>query len=601
LLIKMPSLSMAKTPSQSLRNSGFMFPWGRYYRRTVSLFVLLFIIWAVCWTMLVSWHSTIQIQMPEDSSTFTMARTIRSYSSAIPSAAPSKARVREKREQNEAKEEALVAKRQERKEAIAAKEEENKAEEAAKVAKEKEEAAKREEEEAERAEKEEEKLAKEQEKKEAKEAKEEKREAKQQEKEDKQDAKDAENAAKEQRKFTTNKPFYPRGSGCNTEIMVGGLRPYCHFAKLLVDLDKIQSAKKGGEPLKEVRGQDESDEMLTYERGAFTTFVLPMEQLIMPPADRSMFYYVNDVLQAMDVVDESVTKTTLTSKDCSAMIPGVTLFLQRYEYVNLYHTMTDWFNTWLAYREYGSANVAGVVFLDAHPAGSLDEVWTTLFGDVQRAQRLTATKSCFESAVLVPAGYSSQIYAWENAALYADPELMNEFVDFVLERLDLQETRQVPGRVVLIDRRPYQAHPRSTNSTDDRMIVNMLGVARSIQALVPEVTSVEVLQLHTMTLREQIQAVREAHVLIGNHGAGLTQLLFLDKDTYVLEFRRFNLHHFEQLCKWKEHVTHYMLPGVNLRIDAEYSKNVLLPILGLILQGRDPLPPRARTGTIRSA
>jgi hypothetical protein len=82
--------------------------------------------------------------------------------------------------------------------------------------------------------------------------------------------------------------------------------------------------------------------------------------------------------------------------------------------------MTDWFNTWLAYREFGSANVAGVVFLDAHPAGSLDELWTTLFGSVQRAQRLTATKSCFESAVLVPAGYASQIYAVENAALCAD-------------------------------------------------------------------------------------------------------------------------------------------------------------------------------------
>jgi glycoprotein 2-beta-D-xylosyltransferase len=325
--------------------------------------------------------------------------------------------------------------------------------------------------------------------------------------------------------------------------------------------------------------------MLTYQRGAFTTFV-PTEQLIMPPTDRSMFYYVNDVLQAFDAVDESATNTTMTSKGCSATIPGVTLFLQRYEYVNLYHTMTDWFNTWLAYREFGSANVAGVIFLDAHPSGSLDEVWTTLFGNVQRAQRLTSTKSCFESAVLVPAGYASQIYAVENAALCADPRLMNEFVDFVLERLDLQETRKVPGRVVLIDRRPYQAHARSTNSTDDRIIENMLAVARSINGLVPEARSVRVLQMHTMTLREQIQAVREAHVLIGNHGAGLTHLLFLDKDTYVLEFSRFNLH-FVELCKWKERVTHYMLPGVKYGIDAEYALFELLPILGLILQGRN--------------
>jgi hypothetical protein len=169
---------------------------------------------------------------------------------------------------------------------------------------------------------------------------------------------------------------------------------------------------------------------------------------------------------------------------------------------------------------------------------------------------------------------------------YVPTQLMNEFVDFVLERLDLQETRKVLGRVVLIDRRPYQAHARSTNSTDNRIIANMLAVARSINGLVPEVTSVQVLQMHTMTLREQIQAVREAHVLIGNHGAGLTQLLFLDKDTYVLEFSRFNLH-FAELCKWKERVTHYMLPGVKFGIDAEYTLFILLPILGLILQGRN--------------
>jgi glycoprotein 2-beta-D-xylosyltransferase len=385
--------------------------------------------------------------------------------------------------------------------------------------------------------------------------------------------------------FSTNKPFYPQGSGCNTEIMIGGLRPYCKFANLLVDQDKIQSAKKGGEPLAQVLGQNESDELLTYQRGAFTTFV-PMEKITVPPPDTSMYYYVNDVLKAFDIVDENAANATLTSKDCSETIPGFTLFLQRYEYVNLYHTMTDWFNTWLAYREFGSANVAGVVILDAHPAGSLDELWSTLFGNVQRVQRLVAAKSCFESAVLVPPGYTSQIYAVENAAICADPRLMNQFVDFVLERLDLQETRKVPGRVVLIDRRPYQAHARSSNSTDDRIVENMYDLARSINGLVPGVTSVQVLQMHAMTLREQIQAIREAHVLIGNHGAGLTHLLFLDKDTYVLEFDRFNLH-FVELCKWKERVKHYMLPKVEFKINSDYALFVLLPVLGLILQGRN--------------
>jgi hypothetical protein len=222
-----------------------------------------------------------------------------------------------------------------------------------------------------------------------------------------------------------------------------------------------------------------------------------------------------------------------------------------------------------------------------YPAGSLDDFWSSLFASVQRAQRLTAAKSCFEPAVLVPAGYSSQIYL-KPTDKSADPSLTNEFVDFVLKRLDLQETRKVPGRVVLIDRRPYQAHPRSSNSTDDRIIQNIDNVAKSINTLVPGVTSVQVLKLHDMTMREQIQAIREAHVLVGMHGAGLTHLLFLEKDTHVVELARPNKGtHFVELCKWKERVQHHMLPQVGFKIDAEYALHVLLPALSLIFKKRD--------------
>jgi hypothetical protein len=77
------------------------------------------------------------------------------------------------------------------------------------------------------------------------------------------------------------------------------------------------------------------------------------------------------VLQAFDSVEgKSATNATLMSKDCSNTFPE-SLFSVNGEYVNLYHTMTDWFNTSIGLPEFGSANVAGVVFLDAHPAGSL--------------------------------------------------------------------------------------------------------------------------------------------------------------------------------------------------------------------------------------
>ena len=90
---------------------------------------------------------------------------------------------------------------------------------------------------------------------------------------------------------------------------------------------------------------------------------------------------MNDVLNSLQVMNEL---------NCTRYFPDTTLFLQRYEYVNLYHTLTDWWNTWTAYRYIRPDEVANVavIFLDAHPAGNLDTVWTTLFGTSVHLRRL---------------------------------------------------------------------------------------------------------------------------------------------------------------------------------------------------------------------
>ncbi|VEL36644.1 unnamed protein product, partial [Protopolystoma xenopodis] len=58
----------------------------------------------------------------------------------------------------------------------------------------------------------------------------------------------------------------------------------------------------------------------------------------------------------------------------------VLLIVKRYEYVNLFHTITDWYNAFLAMRwGHLPASRVKILFVDAHPAGSLDEVWDRLF------------------------------------------------------------------------------------------------------------------------------------------------------------------------------------------------------------------------------
>ena len=70
----------------------------------------------------------------------------------------------------------------------------------------------------------------------------------------------------------------------------------------------------------------------------------------------------------------------ITSRKC---IKRPTNTVQRYEYTNLYHTMTDWFNVFLMYLIFNlGPDSSNILWLDRHPKGGLDETWKTLFGHV---------------------------------------------------------------------------------------------------------------------------------------------------------------------------------------------------------------------------
>jgi hypothetical protein len=97
-------------------------------------------------------------------------------------------------------------------------------------------------------------------------------------------------------------------------------------------------------------------------------------------------------------------------QQCQTTIPGTTIFLTRYEYCNLYHTTTDWWNTFFALPTLDSAKFTHFVFLDAHPQGSLDAVWGFMFANVTYVQHLPKGGVCFEKAVLVPPGYMAQLW-----------------------------------------------------------------------------------------------------------------------------------------------------------------------------------------------
>ena len=339
--------------------------------------------------------------------------------------------------------------------------------------------------------------------------------------------------------------------GCYGEV---DSRLYCQFHNLLIDLSRVKSVAFGGEPLvgndndtetRKVMGQSEYDEYFSYDHGAFQLFT---DRTTTFPTSSFSFAYMNDVLRSLQIVDFMNPNATL-DWNCTRYFPGATLLINRYEYVNLFHTTSDWWNAWSIYRYFRQDEVAdpAVIFLDAHPLGNLDSVWNTLFGTSVHLRRLHDTnmteqtaRLCFERVLTVPGGYVSHLWPEPLPKGGTDDnetyEMMPHFVDFVLEKLNLTQVHKIPGNVVMIDRKPYLAHPRST-FIDKRSLDNLPEVADVLLQNVTNVTSVRILQLHNMSFREQVQVVREAEVLVGVHGAGLSHLIFMDKETHVIEFK----------------------------------------------------------------
>lgn len=188
--------------------------------------------------------------------------------------------------------------------------------------------------------------------------------------------------------------------------------------------------------------------------------------------------------------------------------------------------------------------------------------------------------TCFERLRLVPNGYSSPLFLrGKGPESHASPcpssKQMSQFVDFVLEQYDLTHINRVGGRVVVLDRAPYIAHPRSSGKDTPRSLKNLAILAHQLPAQVKNASLLNA-QVHTLvnlTMQEQIQIIREASIVIGNHGAGLTHLIWLHKGAHVIEmscFKSKTYPFFGPLSKWKPGIYHHCLPLAEGIISDDY-------------------------------
>lgn len=338
---------------------------------------------------------------------------------------------------------------------------------------------------------------------------------------------------------------------------------FCNFFNLRID-NSLINVSSGGEKLEAVMGRTEDEELPKYSKGAFS--VRPKPNFEVPSKLRVGMHFMETVLNKL-LFPTKKNKGNFDSR-CVETRPGTTLMITRYEYVNLYHTLSDWWNALavLLPQQLDRSEAIRILFLDGHAEGNLDAVWHDVFGPYEHVKHLPAGGVCFERAVFVPPGYTAPIFP-DVGKNFDSPRqrcpktrMARVFSQFFLAAYGLQAVTPIPGKVVIIDRQPYVSHPRSNPDAFGRTM-NLGDLEQQLRSA-SKATSVEIVRFETLTFADQIRKVREAQVLIGNHGAGITNLIFMDANAHVLEYTFDFRDFFTYLAEWKG-IRHRLIPIAN--------------------------------------
>jgi len=106
---------------------------------------------------------------------------------------------------------------------------------------------------------------------------------------------------------------------------------YCKANNIVIDSTKIR-VSPGREAIKDVAGRAEDDEFCKYSAGAF---VIPGASCKGSVGRKEEACHITDMMQSIGS----------KGLECTEPSRKTAVIITRYEYCNLYHTMTDWYNT----------------------------------------------------------------------------------------------------------------------------------------------------------------------------------------------------------------------------------------------------------------
>ncbi|KAL3851877.1 hypothetical protein ACJMK2_015576 [Sinanodonta woodiana] len=219
-----------------------------------------------------------------------------------------------------------------------------------------------------------------------------------------------------------------------------------------------------------------------------------------------------------------------------------TIVIKRYEYANMYHTMTDWYNAFLMITFFNqTGRFTRIILMNEQTRGALDETWEILFDELLSMKKLSKPVQ-FSKLVWNILGYESPLNFHGLASL----PYIEEFHKFFLRRFGIKDTKPLQCKkllILFIWRRNYR---KIKNEEELVLALRKFYLDHDVQGI----------QLDAIPMKEQLQWITKTDVLIGMHGAGLSHILFLPQHAAVLElfplyWTKYTHRHFSAMSSWR--------------------------------------------------
>jgi len=308
--------------------------------------------------------------------------------------------------------------------------------------------------------------------------------------------------------------------------------------------------------LRRTSSKSSTDEESEYFSFSTSAFYLPNSTITSRAAVKAS-YLVDQVWSAID--------RTGIQPACGDIldISEHVVFVKRYEYANVWHQYTDWFNAMVAELllrlddddsdlKRHRRSVAFELF-DLHGETPLDDLWKFVFPGMPMlgVSELVTSRRCvrYRRLAFAAIGYHSRVSQFpDRVQEHVCADLHARLRVRVLRGLNVRPpTRHHVSQCVIIARRDYVAHPRNPLGVVKRKWANES--APLAAALAAGWSSCVLVDLASKTLREQIGMMVATSLLIAVHGAALTLLAFTPQHARILEVGTEQQPHFAQLAK----------------------------------------------------